>query len=268
MVSLSILRRIEARAASGAIQGVKISLHPELADALQNHYRQELAGIEEELDVKIEIIATAGMHRPEERIEWHKREKPARVSKPPKPTPVILQAWDLALPEDEEEDDDLLDAVPAKAQTRNTRAAGEPAAAGGDDAAARKRKRRRGGRKRKKKGPGENGAENAGESVGESGGENAEENSSIAFEHDDSEAFAIAFGREPRATIPTPAEPALRFDGDSDGENDGDSDEEGPYDDFDDGPDGPDDAAEGTEGVEGAPGVPKKRRRRRRRRKA
>jgi ribonuclease E len=259
MVSLSILRRIEARAASGAIQGVKISLHPELADALQNHYRQELAGIEEELDVKIEIIATAGMHRPDERIEWQKREKPARVTKQPKPTPVILQAWDLALPEDEEEDD-LLDAVPAKAQTRTTRDAGEPAAVG-DDAAARKRKRRRGGRKRKKKGPGENGAEGAGENGAESGGENAGENGSIVLEHDDSEAFAIAFGREPRAVITRPAESAERFDSDSDG----DGDDEGPDDDFD---DGPEDGAEGTEGIEGAPGVPKKRRRRRRRRKA
>src|SRR6185312_7775934 len=237
MVSLSILRRIEARAASGAIQGVKISLHPELADALQNHYRQELAGIEEELDVKIEIIATAGMHRPEERIEWQKREKPARVTKPPKPTPVILQAWDLALPEDEEDyEDDLLEAGPAKAQTRD---AGEPGA-GGDEAAARKRKRRRGGRKRKKKGPGENGGvESAGETGSESGGENGD----IALEHDDSEAFAIAFGGQPRAVITRPAEPAERFDGDGDG------DDEGPDDDFD---DGPEDAAEGTEGVEGA----------------
>src|SRR5204863_4950128 len=106
----------------------------------------------------------------------------------PKPTPVILQAWDLALPEDEEEEDDLLEAGPAKAQTRDTRVAGEPAA-GGDDAAARKRKRRRGGRKRKKKGPGENGGvENVGETGSESGGENGD----IALEHDDSEAFAIA----------------------------------------------------------------------------
>jgi ribonuclease E len=247
MVSLSILRRIEARAASGSIQGVKIGLHPELADALQNHYRQELAGIEEELDVKIEIIATAGLHRPDERIEWQKREKPARVSKQPKPAPVILQAWDLALPEDEEDyEDDLLDAgPPAKTPARD---AGE-AEATGDEAAARKRRRRRGGRKRKKKGPGENG----GESSGETGGENSDS----PQEHDDSEAFAIAFGHEPRAATAEPAEPAEFFEGDGD--------DEGPDDDFD---DGPEDAAEGTEGVEGAPGVPKKRRRRRRRRKA
>src|SRR5436305_2158553 len=154
MVSLSLLRRIEARAASGSIQGVKIGLHPELADALQNHYRQELAGIEEELDVKIEIIATAGLHRPDERIEWQKREKPVRPSKQ-KPAPVTLQAWDLALPEEEadEEEDDF------EASEVEGRREEEPGVAGdtAEEAARRKRKRRRGGRKRKKKAPGENG---------------------------------------------------------------------------------------------------------------
>ncbi|HET6344018.1 MAG TPA: Rne/Rng family ribonuclease, partial [Myxococcota bacterium] len=70
MVSLSILRRIEARAATGSIQGARISLHPELADALQNHYRRELSALEEEFDIEIEIIAAPGLHRPEERIEW------------------------------------------------------------------------------------------------------------------------------------------------------------------------------------------------------
>ncbi|HYX22899.1 MAG TPA: Rne/Rng family ribonuclease, partial [Thermoanaerobaculia bacterium] len=159
MVSLSLLRRIEARAATGSIQGVKIGLHPELADALQNHYRQELAGIEDELDVKIEIIATAGLHRPDERIEWQKREKPARPSKQ-KPAPVTLQAWDLALPEDEEDEDDF------EAGEVEGRREEEPGVAGdtAEEAARRKRKRRRGGRKRKKKGPGENGEGGAQES--------------------------------------------------------------------------------------------------------
>jgi ribonuclease E len=247
MVSLSLLRRIEARAASGSIQGVKIGLHPELADALQNHYRQELAGIEEELDVKIEIIATAGLHRPDERIEWQKREKPARVSKKQKPAPVILQAWDLALPEDEEDEEDDLGV--AEAADRGGRE-GEEAGVAGDsaeEAARRKRRRRRGGRKRKKKTPGDTG--HPGDN-----GEN-DDNADIAQELQ-SEAFAVAFGSEPRDDA---GEPALFFDSEDE------SDDEGPDDDFD---DGPEDAAEGTEGVEGAPGVPKKRRRRRRRRKA
>lgn len=147
MVSLSLLRRIEARAAAGSIQGVRICLHPELADALQNNYRRELAAIEEELDVEIEIVAAAGLHRPDERIEWKKRERPVP---PPKtrPAPVTLQAWDLALPEDDEEDEEELFEGEAGGE-------GEAQPGGGAQKA---RRRRRGGRKRKRKAPGgENG---------------------------------------------------------------------------------------------------------------
>ena len=233
MVSLSLLRRIEARAASGSIQGVKIGLHPELADALQNHYRQELAGIEEELDVKIEIIATAGLHRPDERIEWQKREKPVRPSKQ-KPAPVTLQAWDLALPEeeaDEEEDDFEAGEVEGRREE-------EPGVAGdtAEEAARRKRKRRRGGRKRKKKAPGENGDGGAQEThAGEP---------------------AVPFGEHREAV----GEPAGRF------ADEGEGDDEGPEDDFE---EGPEDAAEGGGGAEGgnatATGPPRRRRRRRRR---
>src|SRR6185295_2475954 len=134
MVSLSILRRIEARAATGSIQGARISLHPELADALQNHYRRELAALEEEFDIVIEIIAAPGLHRHEERIEWQKRERPARSAKQAKPAPVILEAWDLALPEGDEVED--REAKPEAAEE-----------AGGE----KRRRRRRGGRKRNKK---------------------------------------------------------------------------------------------------------------------
>ncbi len=265
MVSLSLLRRIEARAASGAIQGVKIGLHPELADALQNHYRQELAGIEEELDVKIEIIATAGLHRPDERIEWQKREKPARVSKPQKPRPVILQAWDLALPEDEEDEDDLLEAGPATAQGREAQEPG----AGGDDAAARKRRRRRG----------EAASASARHPV-----KTVPTMASIVASENGLEAGGGERRRKPRRQQRHPR-PRVRLGSlrhrlrqgtardchraprvfyDVDGEVDGD-DDEGPDDDFE---DGPEDAPEGAEGADGTPGVPKKRRRRRRRRKA
>ncbi|MDP9122362.1 MAG: Rne/Rng family ribonuclease, partial [Acidobacteriota bacterium] len=82
MVSLNLLRRIEARAASGLVQAVRVSLHPELADALQNSRRQEMAELEREFDIHIEIIAAAGLHRPDEQIEWTKRERPLP---PPRP---------------------------------------------------------------------------------------------------------------------------------------------------------------------------------------
>jgi ribonuclease E len=98
MVGLNVLRRIEARAASGLIEGVRISLHPELADALQNGRRQELAELEREFDIRIEILATPGLHRAEEKIEWLYREKPAapKPARPQRAERPVLRAADLA----------------------------------------------------------------------------------------------------------------------------------------------------------------------------
>ncbi|HEX6863221.1 MAG TPA: Rne/Rng family ribonuclease [Thermoanaerobaculia bacterium] len=178
MVSLSLLRRIEARAASGTIQAVRVGLHPELADAFQNDRRKELSDLEQEFDIKIEIIAAPGLHRPDEQIEWVKRERPLPAPKP-KPAAVTLQPWDLALPDaDEEEDEEEMPAAPPKAArergrgrdrdrgkdrrepaerpkpapSADTAEPAERAAAEetGAEAEARRRKRRRGGRKRKK----------------------------------------------------------------------------------------------------------------------
>jgi ribonuclease E len=150
MVTLNLLRRIEARAATGSIQGVKIGLHPELADAMQNSRRRELAALEEEFDICIKIIAAPGLHRPEEEIEWVRREGPPpkpRAQKAQKGVLPTLRPWDLAMPEPdvmEEEDEE---------ETAEDHAAdaGPP---GETSAEARRRKRRRGGRKRKKGGAG------------------------------------------------------------------------------------------------------------------
>ena len=120
MVCLSLLRRVEARAATGSIQGARIGLHPELADALQNHYRRELADLENEFDIEIEVIATAGLHRPDEKIEWQKREKPVPPPKP-KQAAITFQPWDLASLEDE--DDDEEEDSPRRARTTARRAA-------------------------------------------------------------------------------------------------------------------------------------------------
>ncbi len=69
-VGLSLLRRIEARAAAGKIGAVKVRLHPELADAIQNHRRRDLASLEEELEIHVDIIAAPGLHRSDEEIQW------------------------------------------------------------------------------------------------------------------------------------------------------------------------------------------------------
>jgi ribonuclease E len=150
MVTLNLLRRIEARAASGAIQGVKIGLHPELADAMQNSRRRELAALEEEFEICIQIIAAPGLHRPEEQIEWVRREGPPPKPKHQKPAPPTLRPWDLALPEPEEEEEE--EEVEEKREVRGGRRAEAEGHAGETAAEARKRKRRRGGRKRKKGG--------------------------------------------------------------------------------------------------------------------
>ncbi|HEV3074983.1 MAG TPA: ribonuclease E/G, partial [Thermoanaerobaculia bacterium] len=200
MVTLSLLRRIEARASSGLVQGVRISLHPELADAMQNSRRQELAELEREFDLRIEVIAAAGLHRPEEQIEWFKREHPVAAGEAatramrrerPRPEVAALKPWDLALaagsgPEDAGTDgDDDFDVEPRAAGIAEPRgAAGRPGrsapaarAAGGlaggpaaGERGGRQRGRQRGaaGRARSARSPGE-GRHRAGEA--RSGGE-------------------------------------------------------------------------------------------------
>ena len=81
-VSLSLLRRIEERAAMGGINAVRIRLHPELADAFQNYRRQELASLEREFDLRIEIIAATNLHRSEEEVTWVERTSKDAVAPP------------------------------------------------------------------------------------------------------------------------------------------------------------------------------------------
>jgi ribonuclease E len=77
LVGLSIIRRIETRAADGKIGGARVALHPELADALQNDRRQELAALEREFDLHIQIIAATHLHRSQEEVEFLPRSKAA-----------------------------------------------------------------------------------------------------------------------------------------------------------------------------------------------
>ncbi len=69
----NLLRRIEARAAGGRLGGVRVALHPELADAIQNDRRAEIAALEREFDMHIEVIASTSLHRSEEKVEWLER---------------------------------------------------------------------------------------------------------------------------------------------------------------------------------------------------
>jgi len=86
MVGLSLLRRIEARAATGTLQKVRIALHPELADAFQNVRRREIADLEREFDIKVEVIAAGHLHRPEQEVDWFSRprssQRPGALAEP------------------------------------------------------------------------------------------------------------------------------------------------------------------------------------------
>ena len=151
LVGLNILRRIETRAVTGRLGGVRVELHPELADALQNERRQELAALEREFDIQIEIVAAGGLHRAEERIDWRQRPKgEERTSSP------AVSAADLG--------QDLGPSKEGRAETRGGKAeeadvsaeTTDQTSSEGDDAGAvekaKPRRRRRGGRRRKKTG--------------------------------------------------------------------------------------------------------------------
>lgn len=127
MVGLNLLRRIEARAVTGRLQKARIELHPELADAFQNQRRQELARLEREFEMAIEIIASPRLHRPDEVIQWVEREGGAIVEPAAKKKRAAVEVRDLL-------------AAVAPGEPEEEEAEGEPEAEGGNG---RKRKRRK-----------------------------------------------------------------------------------------------------------------------------
>lgn len=69
-VALNMMRKIESRAATGLVDKVVVSLHPELADHLQNLHRQDLVEIERRFAVLVAIESRPGMHRNEQDVRW------------------------------------------------------------------------------------------------------------------------------------------------------------------------------------------------------
>jgi len=125
-----------------------VELHPELADALQNDCRQELAALEREFDIQIQIVAASGLHRAEERIEWRPRTK-----QEDKVLTAAVSAADLA---------DGVGGQPkhkAAAEDRETVVKEGPLKTVEDGDKPKPRRRRRGGRRRKKTAAIENGAD-------------------------------------------------------------------------------------------------------------
>ncbi len=141
LVGLNILRRIETRAVTGRLGGARVELHPELADALQNERRQELAALEREFDIQVEIIAAPDLHRAEERIVWNERLKSEESTASP-----AVSAADLA---------EGMGRQKAPRRKQKTEAAEPVEAAASEDSppagdSPKPRRRRRGGRRRKK----------------------------------------------------------------------------------------------------------------------
>jgi ribonuclease E len=92
MVGLNLLRQVEARAAAGAPGTVRIELHPEYADAVQNSRRRDIAALENELEVRVEIIASPSLHRSEHVVSWVASDGSERAAGRPVARPVVRPA--------------------------------------------------------------------------------------------------------------------------------------------------------------------------------
>ncbi len=138
-VSLTLLRRIEAAAAGGSLSGVRVSLHPELADGFQNLHRQEIAGLEREFEIRVEVVAATSMHRSEEKLEWFKREWPVAAALAP------VTAADVSAEPEPPRRKSRKAAPPPVADEEENEAPSAPGEAG-----EKRKRRRRGGRKHRK----------------------------------------------------------------------------------------------------------------------
>ncbi len=94
-IALRLLRSIQTRVAAEQVKAVRIRLHPEIANYLQNKHRPELLSLEREFGVVIEIDAVSSLLLSEERIEFRPQGHvktpvpPAPAAKPsPPPAPA------------------------------------------------------------------------------------------------------------------------------------------------------------------------------------
>ncbi len=154
-VGLNLLRRIEARAATGRLKKARVELHPELADAIQNGRRRDFARLETEYGIEIEIVASPRLLGPEEQIEW--RDRPGGAAQPPlRPSEPISPRASATDDPDEAAEPAVLDLVPTgesagEDETPEEGVAAAEAAGGTETARGGRKRRRRGGRRRKRR---------------------------------------------------------------------------------------------------------------------
>lgn len=134
MVGLNLLRQIEARAAAGPLGKVRIELHPEYADAFQNTRRSEIAALEGELGLRVEVIASPTLHRAEHAIVW--QETPVTDESPARPEPRALVRPEPLESEDAKERGGRRRSRGRRGGKRGGRSAKDGGGDGGGDAAA------------------------------------------------------------------------------------------------------------------------------------
>ena len=119
MLGRSLLRRIRSRAVTAPLARVRITLHPELAEAIQNGRRREIAALEDDYGLKVEIVASPRLNLREQEVEWEKREGAAR----PAPSAVIqpapkVRAAEAAVVDAADGDDDEDDSEESRGRSR------------------------------------------------------------------------------------------------------------------------------------------------------
>jgi ribonuclease E len=65
-----LLRRIEARAAVAPIRGVKLSLHPDVAEAFRASRKKDIGEVERQFDLRVEVIPTRRVAEHAQEFEW------------------------------------------------------------------------------------------------------------------------------------------------------------------------------------------------------
>ncbi|HUO87315.1 MAG TPA: Rne/Rng family ribonuclease, partial [Thermoanaerobaculia bacterium] len=183
MIGLNLLRRIEARAATAALEKVRIALAPELAETFQNARRGDLAALEQEFGMRVEIVASPRLNLREQEVEWFKRENgDARPAVSPVVVPVRVSQ---VTPEGDRRAAEANVAVAAEAATGS----GEE---GEEDGGGRRKRRRR--RRRKRGGGGT--AEEDRESRAQSADEPSRDGDTTATASDGDDDEAAGFDGE------------------------------------------------------------------------
>ncbi len=70
LVSLNLMRKIASRASAGQLEKVRVELHPEVADGVQNLRRKEIVEMEDLYGIEIEFSSSWRMERNEEDLHW------------------------------------------------------------------------------------------------------------------------------------------------------------------------------------------------------